>query len=165
MTSMRSRRGLGIVEAEFAVVMNMTLLRSKGTSRKLSAKCQFCSGSSTSSSADDGSPRKSEPNLSISSIKINGLFAPHCFIFWMMRPGSAPTYVRLWPRISASSCIPPSDMLMNFRPIVRAIERPSEVLPTPGGPTKQITCARMLFPARFLTARYSRMRFFTSSRP
>ena len=31
------------------------------------------------------------------------------------RPGSAPMYVRRWPRISASSCTPPSDMRTNSR--------------------------------------------------
>src|ERR1700752_1826136 len=31
------------------------------------------------------------------------------------RPGSAPMYVRLWPRISASSRMPPSDMRTNSR--------------------------------------------------
>src|SRR5579871_129150 len=41
------------------------------------------------------------------------------------------------PAISASSCIPPSEILENFRSSARAIDRPSEVLPTPGGPTKQ----------------------------
>ena len=34
-----------------------TLLRSKGASRKLSVKFLFCSGSSTSSRAEAGSPR------------------------------------------------------------------------------------------------------------
>ena len=50
------------------------------------------------------------------------------------RPGSEPMYVRRCPRISASSRTPPSDMRTNLRPSARAIERPSEVLPTPGGP-------------------------------
>ena len=50
----------------------------------------------------------------------------------MMRPGSAPMYVRRWPRISASSRMPPSDRRTNLRPMARAIERPSDVLPTPG---------------------------------
>ena len=43
---------------------------------------------------------------------------------------------RRWPRISASSRTPPSDWRTNSRPVARAIERPSEVLPTPGGPTR-----------------------------
>ena len=33
----------------------------------------FCSGSNTSSNAEDGSPLQSDPNLSISSNKISGL--------------------------------------------------------------------------------------------
>src|SRR6185369_15658511 len=55
------------------------------------------------------------------------------------RPGSAPTYVRRWPRISASSRTPPSDTRTNFRPSARATDSPSEVLPTPGGPTSAST--------------------------
>ena len=43
-------------------------------------------------------------------------------------------YVRRWPRISASSRTPPSEMRMNSRPSERAIDLPSDVLPTPGGP-------------------------------
>jgi len=34
-----------------------------------------------------------------------------CLRTWMMRPGMAPTYVRRWPRISASSRTPPSAIL------------------------------------------------------
>ena len=55
----------------------------------------------------------------------------------MIVPGIAPMYVRRWPRISASSRTPPTEMRVNLRPSVRAIDWPSEVLPTPGGPTKQ----------------------------
>ena len=55
----------------------------------------------------------------------------------MTRPGSAPMYVRRWPRISASSRTPPSDMRTNRRPSARAMLWPRLVLPTPGGPTKQ----------------------------
>src|ERR1041384_3187799 len=58
-----------------------------------------------------------------------------------IRPGSAPTYVRRWPRISASSRTPPSATRTNFRPSVRATDSPSEVLPTPGGPTRAGTAA------------------------
>ena len=50
------------------------------------------------------------------------------------RPGRAPMYVRRWPRISASSRTPPSDMRTNLRPVARAIDSPIEVLPVPGGP-------------------------------
>ena len=55
----------------------------------------------------------------------------------MIVPGIAPMYVRRWPRISDSSRTPPTDMRTNLRPSARAIDCPSEVLPTPGGPTKQ----------------------------
>ncbi len=55
---------------------------------------------------------------------------------WMILPGSAPTYVRLCPLISASSLIPPKEIFTNFLPNARAIDLPNEVLPTPGGPTK-----------------------------
>jgi hypothetical protein len=41
---------------------------------------------------------------------------------WMILPGIAPMYVRRWPRISASSRTPPSDMRTNLRPIARAID-------------------------------------------
>src|ERR1700724_1714085 len=54
----------------------------------------------------------------------------------MIRPGSAPIYVRRWPRISASSRMPPRLILTNLRSRARAMLRPSDVLPTPGGPTK-----------------------------
>ena len=73
-------------------------------------------------------------------------------------------YVRRWPRISASSRMPPSEMRWNVRPSARAMERPSEVLPTPGGPTKHrigsLPAGRIDF-----TARYSRMRSLTFSSP
>src|ERR1035437_8687706 len=37
----------------------------------------------------------------------------------MICPGRAPMYVRRWPRISASSCIPPNEMRTNLRPSAR----------------------------------------------
>ena len=46
-----------MVSVVLAVVMNMTLDRSTGISRKWSRKVLFCSLSSTSSSAEAGSPR------------------------------------------------------------------------------------------------------------
>ena len=81
-----------------------------------------------------------------------------------MRPGIAPTYVRRWPRISDSSRTPPTEMRANFRDIAFAIDCASDVLPVPGGPTKQSTgpCASG---ASLRTARYSRMRSFGSSSP
>lgn len=52
-----------------------------------------------------------------------------------MIPGPLATYVRRWPRISASSRTPPSDTRWKGRLSARATDCPSEVLPTPGGPT------------------------------
>ena len=83
---------------------------------------------------------------------------PTRFIAWMMRPGSAPMYVRRWPRISASSRTPPSEMRWKLRPSADAIERPSEVLPTPGGPTRH-RIGPFLVGASLRTARYSTIRF------
>jgi hypothetical protein len=45
--------------------------------------------------------------------------------------------VRRWPRISDSSRTPPTEILSNLRPIAVAIDLPSDVLPTPGGPTNR----------------------------
>ena len=81
----------------------------------------------------------------------------------MIVPGIAPMYVRRCPRISDSSRTPPTEMRENLRPSARAIEWPSDVLPTPGGPTKQrIGPVRSFF--SFETARYSMIRSFTFSR-
>ena len=87
-----------VVEIEVVVVEGVVLL-----------------GSSTSSSADDGSPRKSVDILSTSSSRNTGLPVPALFSDWMTLPGSAPMYVRRWPRISASSRTPPSDRRTNLR--------------------------------------------------
>ena len=78
-------------------------------------------------------------------------------------PGIDPTYVRLCPRISASSFMPPSDMRENFRPMARAMDFPSDVLPTPGGPTKQ-SIGPFMSALSFMTLKNSRMRSFTLSR-
>ena len=91
MTSIRSRSGAGIGSSMFAVAMKSTFERSNGTDRKWSLKSEFCSGSSTSSSAADGSPRKSAPSLSISSSMKTGLLVPACLSACTMRPGIAPT--------------------------------------------------------------------------
>ena len=74
------------------------------------------------------------PILSTSSSMNTGLFEPAVLMLWMIRPGSAPMYVRRWPRISASSWMPPRLIRTNLRPIARAMLLPSDVLPTPGGP-------------------------------
>ena len=89
-----------------------------------------------------------------------GLREPALRRFWITRPGIEPMYVRRCPRISASSRTPPSDMRMNLRPSARAMDWPSEVLPTPGGPRKhRIGPLRSFF--SFSTARNSRMRSLT----
>ena len=49
------------------------------------------------------------------------------------------------------------------RPMARAIERPSEVLPTPGGPSKQ-RIGPFMSGLSLRTARYSRIRFLFFSR-
>src|SRR5664279_2972099 len=90
-----------------------------------------------------------------------------------MRPGSAPTYVRRWPRISASSRTPPRATRTNLRPRARATLSPSDGLPTPGGPTSTITApeprppttCRPRWARRLRTARYSTIRSLTSSSP
>ena len=80
-------------------------------------------------------------------------------------------YVRRWPRISASSRTPPSDMRTNSRPVARAIDSPIEVLPVPGGPIRvriapeRLSSAMPRSSRSFLTATYSTMRSLTSSRP
>ena len=51
----------------------------------------FCSGSKTSSKADDGSPLKSDPNLSISSSKNTGFFTFILDKFDKTLPAIAPT--------------------------------------------------------------------------
>ena len=56
--------------------MKNTFDRSKGSSKYLSVKELFCSGSRTSSRAEAGSPLKSLPTLSISSNKNTGSFLP-----------------------------------------------------------------------------------------
>ena len=67
---------------------------------------------------------------------ITGFIVPASRRARTSRPGSAPMYVRRWPRISASSRTPPSDMRTNSRPVARAIDSPIEVLPVPGGPIR-----------------------------
>src|SRR5690348_16047752 len=72
--------------------------------------------------------------------------------------------VRRWPRTSASSRTPPSDMRTNLRFVARAIDWPSEVLPTPGAPTRHRIGAFILS-TRVCTARYSTMRSLIFSSP
>ena len=82
----------------------------------------------------------------------------------MIFPGKEPIYVLLWPLISASSLIPPKDILTNFLPVALAIDFPNEVFPTPGGPTKH-KIAPFIFPTLFWTAKYSKILSFTFSKP
>jgi hypothetical protein len=57
----------------------------------LSRNVEFCSGSSTSSSADAGSPWKPPaPSLSTSSSIITAWRVPALRMLWMTLPGSAP---------------------------------------------------------------------------
>src|SRR5919202_1731383 len=119
---MRSRSGPGIVSATLAVAMKTTCDRSSSTSRQWSRNEWFCAGSRTSSSAALGSPRQSAPTLSTSSSMITGFIVPASRRARTRRPGSAPMYVRRWPRTSASSRTPPSDMRTNSRSVARAIE-------------------------------------------
>ena len=90
----------------------------------------------------DGSPRQSAPTLSTSSSMITGFIVPASRSARTSRPGSAPMYVRRWPRISASSRTPPSDMRTNSRPVARAIDSPIDVLPVPGRPDERQDGAR-----------------------
>jgi len=90
----------------------------------------------------------------------NNTFVMFCRIL----PGIEPMYVRRCPRISASSRTPPSDMRTNLRLVARAIDCPSEVLPTPGAPTRHRIGA-LRRSTRCCTARYSTMRSFTFSNP
>ncbi len=79
-------------------------------------------------------------------------------------PASLDHLTALDESFSRYECTPPKLARTNFNPNARAILCPSEVLPTPGGPTKHRIGLR---PSgfSFRTARYSRMRRFTLSRP
>src|SRR5690242_9364650 len=94
--------------------------------------------------------------LSTSSSRKTGFDEPAFLSDWTILPGSAPTYVRRWPRISASSRTPPREQRTNFLLSDRAIDLASEVLPTPGGPAKQRICPLELSVST-RTARYSRI--------
>src|ERR1019366_496210 len=58
-------------------------------------KVWFCSGSRTSSKAEDGSPRKSEPILSPSSSRNSGFEVLALRIDWMTLPGIEPEPARV----------------------------------------------------------------------
>lgn len=95
-----------------------------------STKLLFCSGSSTSNKAAEGSPWFPTCILSTSSRRHTAFlafawnwtrfepsgskvqwFRQTCFIASIMRPGIAPTYVLRWPLISDWSDMPPSEIL------------------------------------------------------
>ena len=127
-------------------------------------KFLFCSGSNASSKAAEGSPLKSEPNLSISSRRITGFILPAFFIAFINFPGNAPIYVLLCPLISASSRTPPRLILTKFLFIASAIDLASDVFPTPGGPTKH-KIGPLTSSDRVLTARNSKILSFGFSSP
>ena len=72
------------------------------------------------------------------AIRLTGLLVPARRSACAISPGSAPTYVRRCPRMSAASETPPSEMRSNLRPSAFAMDLPSEVFPTPGGPTRHL---------------------------
>ena len=74
-------------------------------------------------------------SLSISSRTNTGFVFPAFFIPLIIRPGSAPRYVRRCPLISDSSFTPPRLARMYGRSSASAILRPRLVFPVPGGPT------------------------------
>jgi hypothetical protein len=82
----------------------------------------------------------------------------------IIRPGIEPKYVRLCPLISDSSLTPPKDTFTNFFSIAFAIDLAKLVLPTPGGPARQII-GDLPFGARARTAKYSTILSLTFSSP
>ena len=82
----------------------------------------------------------------------------------MITPGSAATYVLLCPLSSASSLIPPSDILVNYFPSDLAIDLAIDVFPTPGGPCKQ-TIFPLVLPFLNLTAKNSKILYLTYFNP
>ena len=66
--------------------------------------------------------------------------------------------------MSDSSRTPPRDIRTYLRPMDLAMDRAMEVLPTPGGPTRQRIWPLMSGDS-FRTARDSRIRSFTLVRP
>ncbi|MPM63128.1 hypothetical protein SDC9_110008 [bioreactor metagenome] len=95
---------------------------------------------------------------------MRGFTVPACFIAFIILPGIALTYVFLCPLISASSLTPPRDILTYFLLSAFAIDLAIDVLPTPGGPTKQ-RIVEFVSSVFILTARYSVIRSLTFFRP
>jgi hypothetical protein len=84
-----------------------------------------------------GSPRKSLPSLSISSSTTTGFMVPARLRALMMRPGNGPDIgapVAADLGLIAHATQADAHELAAQGP---AIDLPSEVLPTPGGPTRQ----------------------------
>ena len=131
----------------------------------MSLNLEFCSESNTSNIAAAGSPWILWPNLSISSSKIRGLAVFACLIAVAILPGIAPTYVFLCPLISDSSVTPPKHIRTYFLFNASAIERAIDVLPVPGGPTKQTIGLSPLSFVKTLTDRNSSILSFTSVSP
>ena len=130
----------------------------------MSLNLEFCSESKTSSRAEKTSPLWSLLALSTSSNSITGFFTPAFFRAEAIRPGIAPTYVFLCPRISASSRTPPRLIRTYFLSSALATERAIELLPVPGGPTRHKIGLSPL-PVSKRTDKYSRIRSFTFSSP
>ena len=103
------------------------------------------------------------PILSISSSIMTQCGAPALRIAWMTLPGMA-RYRCDDGRGSRLVVQAAQLMRVNLRPMARAIDWPSEVLPTPGGPTRHRIGA-LPSGASLRTARYSTMRFLIFSNP
>ncbi len=106
----------------------------------------------------------SDEILSISSKRKRGFLTSIFAIFWIILPGIDPIYVLLCPLISASSLTPPKAILIYLLPVALAIDFPSDVFPTPGGPTKH-KIGPLILLVLFCTAKYSRILSLTFSKP
>ncbi len=162
---MRSRSGAGIGSSTLAVVMNST---STGrTARRGSDRgtCPFCSGSSTSSSADEGSPRKSDAelvDLVEDEHRVLRLGPPQALHDLARQRADVGAAVAADLGLVAHAAERHAHELAG--PATCAIDRASDVLPTPGGPTKQ-RIGPFSAGLSLRTARYSRMRSFSLLEP
>ena len=112
--------------SEFAVVMNMT-------SREVVVEIEVvivegrCSARGRAPRAAPPTGRRGSRSTSCRPRRAGrpGCWTPAFFRLWMILPGSAPMYVRRWPRISASSRTPPSDRRTKL-PAGRARDRLGE---------------------------------------
>jgi len=135
--------------SQFAVVMNSTR-DSQTQVEVMIGKRDILLGSSTSSNAAAGSPRKSAPILSNSSIKITGLRLSTRRSVWMIRPASHRRKCACG-RESRPHLACREREAREFPTSASATLLPSDVLPTPGGPTRQrmgpLICLRRLMTA------------------